>query len=905
MEINLKQASLIIKSVLNIYKIQPEELKKDLPDIRDIITELEKLEKKEIIEQLERTIHLLNEFYYKHDKPLVEDDIYDTLKEDFLEILDPDNKLLQKVGEDKSKEETEKLRFFPESKHEIVAGSQNKVKYSEKEKFEEQIKDFNTKVTISDKMDGITLVTTYTKDKEKGRRYIKELFEKHLEYVEKSNKNKREKTKLKEYILSQKEKILKRIEEVKEENYFPYKIITRGDGEIGEDRTINAIDMKGVVFEINKNEIETEEEKDNIELIIRSEAVIKFEDFESMPYKNPRNGVAALSNQLGKFRDKITTIPFEKIIHNTKTDELTNPDREEMFEWLKKQGFENPYYETFTDSKEMRKSIEKRLVQRTNGEIPYLIDGLVLSIDSAEIREEMGMVGKKPKGEFAFKPDPERAIGEIEEIEFTVGKTGNITPVAKFKEPVPISGSEITFVSLANENIMKEISPEKGSLVEVVKRGEVIPKIEKNLKTEPITQKIEELIVEKIIENKKISIKQIKEVNKKYQEGELHKLFNKNIKKDLKTTIRVFLKELLGEGEFDKLIENGFEEIINDFVEKNKNNKIIEEVEEKRIKFIKNCPSCGSELSKDGEVLIKCLSKNCRGKHIAQLTFFAQNLTKEIGEGKIKQLYDLGMLKTYADFFKIKKDDFKKEGEYIEGWSDRSIDIFINAVNSIKNSQDKDFFASLFFENIGSTKFLGLFQKISFEEMKEQLFELTEKIPEEYSEISSTEKFIKKLEEDNYEHIKIVKEISKVEGWGAIGITRLINLFIEEKEELKELLSIINLKATEKVKTLDKQLSIVITGSIDYIPEYIEKADGSSKRKKLTNYIKSLGHKCPGSVSKTTTCLVSDDVSTTGKFEKAIKLGIPILTSEKFIEEYGNILNTEIKKEEKIVGKHP
>jgi NAD-dependent DNA ligase len=225
---------------------------------------------------------------------LVSDDIYDTLREDFLEVIDPTNKLLDSVGEIiDGEDEDSQNDFFQKSKHEIIAGSQSKVKYSENEKFEEKITNFKSKITISDKMDGITIVSTYTNDKEKAFEHLNEVFEYHLDYIEKSNKSSKEKLQIKEYILSQKSELISKIKNVKDENYFPYKIVTRGDGIIGEEITLNAIDMKGVVFEIDKDNL-PECQIDKSELIIRSEAVISLSDFNGLRYKNPRNGVATI-----------------------------------------------------------------------------------------------------------------------------------------------------------------------------------------------------------------------------------------------------------------------------------------------------------------------------------------------------------------------------------------------------------------------------------------------------------------------------------------------------------------------------------------------------------------------------------------------------------------------------------
>lgn len=910
---NLDTASNMIKSVKVVFDAKDDEFKSSIKtQIDTISSDLSSLNENEIIENLSNVIKLLNECYYTLEKPLVSDDIYDTIF-DFLEELDPENEVFKSVGEVIEDTENTENDFFQKSKHEIIAGSQSKVKKSETEKFKEKIGVFNSKVTISDKMDGITLVTTYTADKEKAFEHLDNIFEHHLSYIEKSNKNASEKKKIKEYIISQKNKMFTQIKEVEDGNFFPYKIVTRGDGVIGEDITLNALDAKGIVFEINKSEFSEFSDIENFELIVRSEAIITLDDFASLAYKNPRNGVATIRKQNGRDRDKITSIPFEKIIHDLNTDDLYYPNRNEMFKWFEKQGFENPYYETFDKIEDMESAIELRLSDRANDKINYWIDGLVLSIDDAGEREKLGMVGKKPRGEFAFKPDPEISIAQIEKIEFTVGKTGNITPVAQFKEPVPISGSDIEFVSLANENIMKEVAPAVGSMVEVVKRGEIIPKIERNVDLEPINSLIEEFVINNFIEGTAVPAKEKKRITELYHDGMISKIFNRNISENLSISFVAFLKDLLRDEVYQIASDKPkFRDAVGKLVLDAPDNaeSIISNNINSQISYPANCPSCGSELEK-GKVLVKCMSKSCRGKHIAQLTFFAQKLTKEIGEGTIKQLYDKGILKTYSDFFNITADDFLDDDgkNYIEGWQESSINIFLKGVKGITSSKDNEFLSSLFFENIGEDKFLKLFQKISFKELRSELDVIDVKIPEEFSEIKTKSKFLSELENLDYPFMETVKKIANVEGWGAIGIVRFINLWVEEKEALNKLLSVINITETDLVELLDEELKVVITGSVDNIPDYMQDAKGKSNRDKLKNYLKSLGHKSPGSVSGDTTCLVSDTVSTSGKFKDALDKGVPILTSEEFIEQYGaqlDVNNVDIKNTPaKVTGNNP
>ena len=113
-------------------------------------------------------------------------------------------------------------------------------------------------------------------------------------------------------------------------------------------------------------------------------------------------------------------------------------------------------------------------------ELPYEIDGIVVKVNEIEIQQQVGSTTHHPRWAIAYKFKARQATSKLLNVEFQVGRTGSITPVAKI-EPVPIGGVTVTSVSLFNEGIIEEKDLRLGDTVIVERAGDVIPYIVKPL----------------------------------------------------------------------------------------------------------------------------------------------------------------------------------------------------------------------------------------------------------------------------------------------------------------------------------------------------------------------------------------------------------------------------------------
>ncbi|MFI5156089.1 MAG: NAD-dependent DNA ligase LigA [Chitinophagales bacterium] len=112
--------------------------------------------------------------------------------------------------------------------------------------------------------------------------------------------------------------------------------------------------------------------------------------------------------------------------------------------------------------------------------LPYEIDGMVVKVNDFALQEQMGMTTHHPRWAIAFKFKARQATSKLLKVEFQVGRTGSITPVAKI-EPVPIGGVTVTSISLFNEEVVREKDLKIGDSVLVERAGDVIPYIVKSL----------------------------------------------------------------------------------------------------------------------------------------------------------------------------------------------------------------------------------------------------------------------------------------------------------------------------------------------------------------------------------------------------------------------------------------
>nr|MBA3673633.1 NAD-dependent DNA ligase LigA [Chitinophagaceae bacterium] len=130
--------------------------------------------------------------------------------------------------------------------------------------------------------------------------------------------------------------------------------------------------------------------------------------------------------------------------------------------------------------------------EKKREDLPYEIDGMVIKVNNVELQQRMGSTTHHPRWAIAFKFKARQATSKLINVEFQVGRTGSITPVAKI-EPVHISGVTVTSISLFNPDVVKEKDVRIGDTVLVERAGDVIPYIVKPL-TELRTGKEKKII---------------------------------------------------------------------------------------------------------------------------------------------------------------------------------------------------------------------------------------------------------------------------------------------------------------------------------------------------------------------------------------------------------------------------
>ncbi|MDF1520912.1 MAG: NAD-dependent DNA ligase LigA [Brevefilum sp.] len=253
---------------------------------------------------------------------------------------------------------------------------------------------------------------------------------------------------------------------------------TRGNGEIGEDitenlRTINALPLHIPVKQDGPPVPEV--------LVVRGEALITKADFEALnqrleeegkkTYLNPRNTAAGSLRQLDS---KITaqrplTILVYAIVHS---ENGNIPSTQwETLNYLKDMGF--PVAESSQFCKNLDDAI--KICQDTDPEqFPFEIDGMVIKINDLDLANDLGVVGKDPRGAIAYKFPAEEVTTRLDDIRVNVGRTGVITPYAVL-EAVEIGGVIVRQATLHNFDFIKDKDIRIGDRVLVKRAGEVIP----------------------------------------------------------------------------------------------------------------------------------------------------------------------------------------------------------------------------------------------------------------------------------------------------------------------------------------------------------------------------------------------------------------------------------------------
>lgn len=256
--------------------------------------------------------------------------------------------------------------------------------------------------------------------------------------------------------------------------------ITRGDGHFGEDVTDNVkrfikdfprtLDTKGLFPHISEVEV-------------RGEAILKKSEFETynnqQVYSTARNLVSGVLSR--KHNNNLPlNVDFKPYTLLLNGQSMLEPfgisTQYEVLNVLKKLGFsvDVSQFQSLPDMKMFTQSLEERISQRE--QYLYNIDGFVLKVDSLSRQLKLGATSHSPKWAIAYKFGSKRVVSIIRNVEFSVGRTGKISPVAHL-DPVKIGGVEISRVSLYNKSFVDKMNIMIGSSVLIERSGDVIPKV--------------------------------------------------------------------------------------------------------------------------------------------------------------------------------------------------------------------------------------------------------------------------------------------------------------------------------------------------------------------------------------------------------------------------------------------
>jgi DNA ligase (NAD+) len=259
---------------------------------------------------------------------------------------------------------------------------------------------------------------------------------------------------------------------------------TRGDGEKGDDITHNVRTIGGVPLRLHGDKPPAlfEARGEIFMTKVELERINKIQEEEGEdPYANPRNltaGTLKLLDPQECAKRKLSLFAYSL----GALDGIDVDTHLEALALLKKFGFPvNPHTETCKNIDEVIDHCQSWADKRHK--LPYETDGLVLKVNDFGQRERLGMTSKAVRWARAFKFPPDQAKTKLEDVEFSVGTQGVLTPVAHLK-PVKLAGTTVSRASLHNADQVKQKDIRIGDTVVVEKAGEIIPYVVKSLAAE-------------------------------------------------------------------------------------------------------------------------------------------------------------------------------------------------------------------------------------------------------------------------------------------------------------------------------------------------------------------------------------------------------------------------------------
>ncbi len=251
--------------------------------------------------------------------------------------------------------------------------------------------------------------------------------------------------------------------------------VTRGDGVVGDDVTRNVKTIKSVPLYL-KGDFPAK-------LEVRGEIFMPRAGFDQInqmrtaqgetPFANPRNAAAGslkLQNS-----SQVAKRPLDCFLYYLLAEALPSNLHHQNLQKAQEWGFQiSPHHRLCQSLEEVFEYIGHWATERDN--LPYDIDGIVLKVNNLDQQKRLGFTAKTPRWAISYKFKAEQVATRLLSIDYQVGRTGAVTPVANL-EPVQLAGTVVKRASLHNADIIESLGLHQNDVVYVEKGGEIIPKI--------------------------------------------------------------------------------------------------------------------------------------------------------------------------------------------------------------------------------------------------------------------------------------------------------------------------------------------------------------------------------------------------------------------------------------------
>jgi len=546
--------------------------------------------------------------------------------------------------------------------------------------------------------------------------------------------------------------------------------LTRGDGERGDDVTANVKTIRSIPLQLMGEGYPSSFE-------VRGEIILPRPGFEKMnlerieigenPFANPRNAAAGSL----KLQDsaEVAKRPLDGYMYYALGESLSFSTHQHSLQALAGWGFK------ISDKSTLCHSIDEVVsfidtMGRDRDKLSFDIDGIVIKVNSLEQQQALGFTAKSPRWAIAYKYKAEQVTTQLLSIDYQVGRTGVVTPVANLK-PVQLAGTVVKRASLHNADIVSKLDVRIGDYVFVEKGGEIIPKIigvdlsKRDLFSEPVV-------------------------------------------------------------------------------------------------FIETCPECGTQLERqEGESANICPNEDhCPPQIKGRLEHFIHRKAMNIdslGEGKIEMLYDNLLVKDIADLYNLTYSTILNLEKVVKGtgglkdkklsFKEKTAENIIKGIEASKSAPFEKVLFAIGIRYVGETvarklalhfKTIDAIMSASFDDLQS-----ADNIGEKVA--GSIIAFFRKNE-----NVQIIDRLR------AAGL----RMVADEQPEL------VSSKLSAK--------SIVVSGSFG----------SSQRRKELEEMVTSHGAKLSAGVTSKTDYVVAGENMGPEKRQKALKLGIPVITEEEFLE---------------------